>query len=145
MVTDYDVLPAASVLADWIEGRPDDSLEERIVRANRYRRDALVPPRLAALLAEASAHLVLDGRPVAAGPADWRFLTAERPRRWEQRMLLCAAVLHILNQRCAFDRSGISPSESSRLDRLTEELFKWSGIAPSRLGSGPTSSAGGAF
>ncbi|WP_240529480.1 hypothetical protein [Streptomyces antioxidans] len=114
-----DLKPVATVVADWIEhgsGSPRGRLAE-------YRTVALSDYKLGVLLVQAHFRLTLDGRPVAAGPRDWEPLIQQRPRAWEQRMLLAATVLQILQER------GVAVSdkpESADEEAHTEELLKQS-------------------
>ncbi|MGW4031663.1 hypothetical protein ACWEFL_20525 [Streptomyces sp. NPDC004838] len=112
-----DLMPVATVLADWIQhgsGNPRGRLAE-------YRSVALSDYKLGALLVQAQFRLTLDGRPAAAGPEDWRPLIQQRPRAWEQRMLLSATVLGLLQER------GVAvserPADSDEQDR-TEQLLE---------------------
>ncbi|CAL9591625.1 hypothetical protein SUDANB19_05231 [Streptomyces sp. enrichment culture] len=87
--------PVAELLADWIEhgsGSPRGRLAE-------YRTVALSDYKLGQLLVRAQFRLALDGRPVAAGPQELKPLITQRPRAWEQRMLLAAAVVQLLQER----------------------------------------------
>ncbi|UNZ21341.1 hypothetical protein [Streptomyces sp. 891-h] len=87
--------PVAELLADWIEhgsGSPRGRLAE-------YRTVALSDYKLGQLLVRAQFRLALDGRPVAAGPQEWQPLITQRPRAWEQRMLLAAGVVQLLQER----------------------------------------------
>ncbi|WP_317452810.1 hypothetical protein [Streptomyces sp. CBMA29] len=85
----------ATLIADWIEhgsGSPRGRLAE-------YRNAGLNGYRLGALLYQASFRLKFDGRAVTISAEEWKPLVTQRPRAWEQRMLLAAEVLRILDQR----------------------------------------------
>ncbi|MEV7871141.1 hypothetical protein AB0P17_34730 [Streptomyces sp. NPDC088124] len=110
-----DLKPVATVIADWIEygsGAPRGRLAE-------YRNVALSDYKLGALLMQAHFRLTLDGRAVSAGPEDWRPLIQQRPRSWEQRMLLSATVLQLLQERgVAVNERPIDPDDEDRTERL---------------------------
>ena len=113
-----DLTPVATVIADWIEhgsGSPRGRLAE-------YRNVALSDYKLGALLMQAHFRLTLDGRAVAAGPQDWRPLIQQRSRAWEQRMLLAASVLQILQERgVAVSEKPADAEEEDRTERLLEQ------------------------
>ncbi|MET8013311.1 hypothetical protein ABZU86_27215 [Streptomyces sp. NPDC005271] len=113
-----DLKPVATVVADWIEhgsGSPRGRLAE-------YRNVALSDYKLGTLLLQAHFRLTLDGRPVVAGPEDWRPLIQQRPRAWEQRMLLAATVLQILQERgVAVSEKRAEADEESRTEELLEQ------------------------
>ncbi|WPB91409.1 hypothetical protein [Streptomyces malaysiensis] len=113
-----DLKPVATVVADWIEhgsGSPRGRLGE-------YRTVALSDYKLGVLLVQAHFRLTLDGRPVAAGPKDWEPLIQQRPRAWEQRMLLAATVLQILQERgVAVSDKPESADEEARTEELLEQ------------------------
>ncbi|GAA0913206.1 hypothetical protein GCM10009549_26170 [Streptomyces thermoalcalitolerans] len=105
--------PVATLVADWIEhgsGEPRGRLAE-------YRRVALNDYHLGHLLNRAQFRLMLDGRPVAAGPEDWRPFIERRPRAWEHRMLLAARVIQLLQERDVkvSDAAGSADEETERL------------------------------
>jgi CRISPR-associated protein Cst1 len=107
----YKLSPVASLLADWIEhgsGNPRGRVAE-------YRSVALSGYKLGVLLTAAHFRLALDGRKVTAGPEDWAPLIQQRPRAWEQRMLLAASVLQLLQQR------GVAISKKQGTDEEAEE------------------------
>ncbi|SCK12573.1 hypothetical protein [Streptomyces sp. WMMB 322] len=111
--------PVASLLADWIEhgsGSPRGRVAE-------YRSVALSDYKLGLLLMKAHSRLCLDGREVAAGPEDWAPLIQQRPRAWEQRMLLFAGVLQMLQQRgvAIGEKQGMDEEEDEEVERLIEE------------------------
>jgi CRISPR-associated protein Cst1 len=112
-----DLKPVATVVADWIEygsGAPRGRLAE-------YRNVALSDYKLGALLMQAHFRLTLDGREVAAGPEDWRPLIQQRPRAWEQRMLLSATVLQLLQERgVAVNERPVDPDDEARTERLVD-------------------------
>lgn len=112
-----DLKPVATAVADWIEhgsGNPRGRLAE-------YRNVALSDYKLGTLLMQAHFRLTLDGRPVAAGPEDWRPLIQQRPRAWEQRMLLAATVLQILQERgVAVSDARAEADEEARTEQLLE-------------------------
>ncbi|MEW1612196.1 MULTISPECIES: hypothetical protein [unclassified Streptomyces] len=112
-----DLKPVATVIADWIEhgsGAPRGRLAE-------YRNVALSDYKLGALLMQAHFRLTLDGRDVKAGPEDWRPLIQQRPRAWEQRMLLSATVLELLQERgVAVNESPADPDGEARTELLME-------------------------
>lgn len=93
MTTDSE--PVAVLLAEWIARgtSPRGRLAE-------YKNAALSDYKLGQLLIQASVRLQMDGTgtPVA-GPEYWAPLIGRRPRAWEQRMLLFARVLLLLEQR----------------------------------------------
>ncbi|WP_199844322.1 hypothetical protein [Streptomyces sp. RTd22] len=114
-----DLKPVATVVADWIEhgsGNPRGRLAE-------YRNVALSDYKLGTLLMQAHFRLTLDGRPVVASPEDWRPLIQQRPRAWEQRMLLAATVLQILQERgvAVSEARAAEPDEEARTERLLEQ------------------------
>lgn len=113
-----DLMPVATVLADWIQhgsGNPRGRLAE-------YRSVALSDYKLGVLLAQAQFRLALDGRPVAAGPEDWRSLIQQRPRAWEQRMLLSATVLSLLQERgVAVNEKPADADEQEQTERLLDQ------------------------
>ncbi|SCD56580.1 CRISPR-associated protein Cst1 [Streptomyces sp. ScaeMP-e83] len=112
-----DLKPVATVIADWIEhgsGAPRGRLAE-------YRNVALSDYKLGALLMQAHFRLTLDGRDVKAGPEDWRPLIQQRPRAWEQRMLLSATVLELLQERgVAVNEPPADREDEARTERLVE-------------------------
>lgn len=112
-----DLKPVATVIADWIEhgsGAPRGRLAE-------YRNVALSDYKLGALLMQAHFRLTLDGRAVAATPEDWRPLIQQRPRAWEQRMLLSATVLQLLQERgVAVNEKPVDPDDEARTELLME-------------------------
>ncbi|MGW4237593.1 hypothetical protein ACWEJP_12245 [Streptomyces sp. NPDC004749] len=112
-----DLKPVATVIADWIEygsGAPRGRLAE-------YRNAALSDYKLGALLMQAHFRLTLDGRAVAATPEDWRPLIQQRPRAWEQRMLLSATVLQLLQERgVAVNERPVDPDDEARTELLME-------------------------
>ncbi|MET9553634.1 hypothetical protein [Streptomyces sp. NPDC006645] len=112
-----DLKPVATVIVDWIEhggGTPRGRLAE-------YRNVALSDYKLGALLMQAHFRLTLDGRVVAAGPDDWRPLIQQRPRAWEQRMLLSATVLQLLQVRgVALTERAVYSAELVRAERLVD-------------------------
>lgn len=113
-----DLKPVATVIADWIEhgsGAPRGRLAE-------YRNVALSDYKLGALLMQAHFRLTLDGRVAAAGPDDWRPLIQQRPRAWEQRMLLSATVLQLLQERrVAVHERPVDPDEAARTEDAVEQ------------------------
>ncbi|WP_234320374.1 hypothetical protein [Streptomyces sp. SBT349] len=113
-----DPTPVATVIADWIQhgsGSPRGRLAE-------YRSVALSDYKLGTLLIQAHFRLVLDGRSAAAGPADWAPLISQRPRAWEQRMLLSARVLELLQQRgVAVNAPPADEEERKRQEWLLEQ------------------------
>ncbi|MEV8419403.1 hypothetical protein [Streptomyces niveus] len=113
-----DLKPVATVIADWIEhgsGAPRGRLAE-------YRNVALSDYKLGALLMQAHFRLTLDGRVVAAGPDDWRPLIQQRPRAWEQRMLLSATVLQLLQERgVAVNERPVDPDEAARTEEAVQQ------------------------
>lgn len=113
-----DLTPVATLIADWIEhgsGSPRGRLAE-------YRNAALSDYRLGTLLLRAHFRLTLDGRAVAAGPQHWRPLIQQRPRAWEQRMLLAASVLRIVQERgVAVSERPTDAEEKERTERLLEQ------------------------
>ncbi|WP_183091305.1 hypothetical protein [Streptomyces radicis] len=113
-----DPTPVATVIADWIQhgsGNPRGRLAE-------YRNVALSDYKLGALLTQAHFRLVFDGRSAAAGPDDWAPLISQRPRAWEQRMLLAARVLELLQQRgVAVNAPPADEVERDREERLLEQ------------------------
>ncbi|MFE5853419.1 hypothetical protein ACFQ61_09385 [Streptomyces sp. NPDC056500] len=113
-----DLTPMATLIADWIEhgsGSPRGRLAE-------YRSVALSDYKLGILLTQAQFRLALDGRPVAAGPEDWRPLIQQRPRAWEQRMLLSATVMEVLQKRgVAVNEKPVDTDEQERTERLLEQ------------------------
>ncbi|MFE5852002.1 hypothetical protein ACFQ61_02080 [Streptomyces sp. NPDC056500] len=114
-----DLLPAATVLADWITDAREPA--DRIRRTDTYRRASLSPHALAALLAEVNAHAAA-GRPEVTAD-DIEFLVSDRPRRWEDRMVLTSTVTQLLSERGTFDRAGMSAAESAELNALVESLM----------------------
>ncbi|MEV7089788.1 hypothetical protein AB0O07_28525 [Streptomyces sp. NPDC093085] len=112
-----DLKPVATVIADWIEhggGAPRGRLAE-------YRNVALSDYKLGALLMQAHFRLTFDGRAVAATPEDWRPLIQQRPRAWEQRMLLSATVLQLLQERgVAVNERPVDPDDEARTELLVE-------------------------
>lgn len=113
-----DLKPVATLLADWIEyssGSPRGRLAE-------YRRVALSDYGLGKLLMQAEFRLKLDGRQVDAGPDHWRPLIQRRPRAWEQRMLLAATVLELLQQRdVAVNEAPEDEHERERTNNLIDQ------------------------
>ncbi|MEU8097216.1 hypothetical protein [Streptomyces rubiginosohelvolus] len=110
-----DLKPVATVIADWIEhgsGAPRGRLAE-------YRSVALSDYKLGTLLMQAHFRLTLDGRKVAAGPEDWQPLIQQRPRAWEQRMLLSATVLQLLQQRgVGVNERPVEPDAEARTEAM---------------------------
>ncbi|SFD70296.1 CRISPR-associated protein Cst1 [Streptomyces aidingensis] len=117
MTTDLE--PVAELIADWIEhgsGSPRGRLAE-------YRAVALSDYKLGALLLQAQYRLTMDGRRVAAGPQHWKPLIEQRPRGWEQRMLLGATVFRLLQERgVAIAAESAERSEDERDDSLADLL-----------------------
>ncbi|MFF7146366.1 hypothetical protein ACFZB5_35205 [Streptomyces nodosus] len=107
--------PVATLVADWIEhgsGSPRGRLAE-------YRQVALNDYHLGKLLNTAQFRLTLDGRPVGAGPEDWRLFIERRPRAWEHRMLLATRVIQLLQER------GVKVSDAAiSSDEETERLME---------------------
>ncbi|WP_245703091.1 hypothetical protein [Streptomyces lushanensis] len=113
-----DLTPVATVVADWIEHGSGSSRG----RLAEYRNVALSDYKLGTLLMQAHFRLTLDGLPVAAGPEDWRPLIQQRPRAWEQRMLLAASVLQLLQERgVAVNEKPVDADEQARTERLLEQ------------------------
>ncbi|MGP4109712.1 hypothetical protein ACTWP5_02190 [Streptomyces sp. 4N509B] len=118
-----NLTPVATVVADWIEhgaGSPRGRLAQ-------YRNAALKGYELGRLLTDAAFRLTLDGRPAKAGPADWRPLIRQQPRAWEQRVLLAATVLQLLQERgvavhdeptAESDRESAGADERERTEQL---------------------------
>ncbi|MDT0475668.1 hypothetical protein RM863_26455 [Streptomyces sp. DSM 41014] len=113
-----DLKPVATVIADWIEhgsGAPRGRLAE-------YRNVALSDYKLGALLMQAHFRLTLDGRAVSAGPDDWRPLIQQRPRAWEQRMLLSVTVLQLLQERgVTVNEAPTDPDDEARTELLVQQ------------------------
>lgn len=113
-----DLMPVATLIADWIQhgsGSPRGRLAE-------YRSVALSDYKLGALLTQAQFRLMLDGRPLAAGADDWRPFIQQRPRAWEQRMLLSATVLELLQKRgVAVNGKPADTDEQERTEQLLEQ------------------------
>lgn len=113
-----DLTPVAELIADWIEhgsGSPRGRLAE-------YRKAALNDYKLGELLLQAHWRMSMDGRPVAAGPQHWKPLIEQRPRAWEQRMLLGATVFTLLQERKVnVGADGAGEGEDAAADR--EELL----------------------
>lgn len=111
-----DLKPVATVIADWIEhgsGSPRGRLAE-------YRAVALNDYRLGALLLQAHFRLTLDGREVEAQPQHWEPLIQQRPRAWEQRMLLAAHVLELLRERGV----AVNDKAEGKVDDRVEQLLQ---------------------
>ncbi|MBU7600239.1 hypothetical protein JGS22_022040 [Streptomyces sp. P38-E01] len=111
-----DLKPVATVIADWIEhgsGSPRGRLAE-------YRSVALNDYRLGALLLQAHFRLTLDGREVGAQPQHWEPLIQQRPRAWEQRMLLAAHVLELLRERGV----AVNDKAEEEVDDPVEQLLQ---------------------
>ncbi|MFJ5227818.1 hypothetical protein [Streptomyces sp. NPDC088400] len=118
MNSDPDLKPVATVIADWIEyanGAPRGRFAE-------YRNVALSDYKLGALLMQAHSRLALDGRAVSARPEDWRSLIQQRPRAWEQRMLLFATVLQLLQERgVAVNERPVDPDDEARIEHQLQQ------------------------
>ncbi|MER5490614.1 hypothetical protein [Streptomyces sp. NPDC002490] len=110
-----DLTPVTTLLVEWIEhgsGSPRGRFAE-------YRNAALNDYRLGRLLMQAQHRLLLDGRRAPGGPEDWAPLLQKRPRAWELRMLLSAAVVQELQARgVAVNESPVDPEEQERTDAL---------------------------
>ncbi|MFI0897221.1 hypothetical protein [Streptomyces sp. NPDC020983] len=108
MTTDLE--PVAVLLAEWIArgSSPRGRLAE-------YKKAALSDYNLGQLLMQASVRLQMDdtGTPVA-GPEYWAPLIGRRPRAWEQRMLLFARVLVLLQQRGVAVGAKVADPEQER-------------------------------
>ncbi|MCZ1012144.1 hypothetical protein [Streptomyces lydicus] len=96
---DFDLAPVASMLADWVEGAPDDSLLSRRTRLRAYVRVGRNRFQLGMLLYRVAFDLTLAGRNPALDPTHLQHLIVSAPRRWEDRHLLGAELLHTLEQR----------------------------------------------
>ncbi len=117
-----DMTPVATLIADWIQqgSSPRGRLAE-------YRSVALSDYKLGMLLMEANARLAFDGHrlqegsPVLPGPDDWRPLVQRQPRAWEQRMLLFAQVMVLLEERkVAVSEKPADPEERRQVELLEE-------------------------
>ncbi|WP_344287716.1 hypothetical protein [Streptomyces synnematoformans] len=118
-----DLSKVATLIADWIEhgsSSPRGQLAE-------YRKAALNGYRLGELLLEASFRLKLDGRPVAIVPEEWRLVVQQRSRAWEQRVLLAAEVLRLLQDRGV--EVGKQPDDPAERE-LTEQRVQQPILAP---------------
>lgn len=113
-----DLSGVANLIADWIEqgsGSPRGRLAE-------YRNAGLSGYRLGALLYQASFRLKLDGRPVKIEPNEWGPFIQQKPRAWEQRMLLAAEVLRLLDQRgVAVASPPEDPKEREQVEQLVQQ------------------------
>ncbi|MGD9482797.1 hypothetical protein WDH52_05965 [Streptomyces sp. TRM70308] len=112
-----DLTPVATVIADWIEhgsGSPRGRLAQ-------YRAVALSDYKLGALLTQAHFRLTLDGRPARAEPKHWEPLIERRPRGWEQRMLLAAHVLQLLQERGVAVNVQAPDDEEDHTERLLDQ------------------------
>ncbi|MER5776870.1 hypothetical protein ABT144_21755 [Streptomyces sp. NPDC002039] len=107
-----DLRGVATLIADWIE-HGSGSARGRLAE---YRNAGLNGYRLGSLLYQASFRLKLDGRPAAIGADAWRPFVERRPRAWEQRMLLAAEVLALLDQR------GVEVGKRPEDDRERERI-----------------------
>lgn len=114
MTTDSE--PVAVLLAEWIArgSSPRGRLAE-------YKNAALSDYKLGQLLIQASVRMQMDdtGTPLA-GPEYWAPLIGRRPRAWEQRMLLFARVMVLLQQRGVAVGAKTSDPEQER--RIEAEL-----------------------
>jgi CRISPR-associated protein Cst1 len=111
MTTDLE--PVAVLLTEWIArgSSPRGRLAE-------YNNAALSDYHLGQLLLRASVRLQMDdtGTPMA-GPEYWAPLIERRPRAWEQRLLLSARVLLLLQQRgVAVGAKAPDPEEERRIE-----------------------------
>ncbi|WP_241720819.1 hypothetical protein [Streptomyces lydicus] len=113
-----DLSGVANLIADWIEhgsGSPRGRLAE-------YRNAGQNGYQLSRLLYQASFRLKLDGRSVAIGSEAWRPFVQQRPRAWEQRMLLAAEVLRLLDQRgVEVGKQPEDPREQERVEQLVQQ------------------------
>ncbi|MGY5134289.1 hypothetical protein ACWGJW_18060 [Streptomyces nigrescens] len=113
-----DLSGVANLIADWIEygsGSPRGRLAE-------YRNAGLNGYQLSRLLYQASFRLKFDGRPAAIGAEAWRPFVQQRPRAWEQRMLLAAEVLRLLDQRgVEVGKQPEDPREQERIEQLVQQ------------------------
>ncbi|WP_333766493.1 hypothetical protein [Streptomyces sp. IBSBF 2435] len=113
-----DLTGVATLITDWIEhgsGSPRGRLAE-------YRNAGLSGYRLGGLLYQASFRLKLDGRTAGVGPDAWRPFVQQRPRAWEQRMLLAAEVLRMLDQRgIAVSSPPEDPKEREQVEQLVQQ------------------------
>lgn len=107
----------AAMLADWIE---HGSASARGKFAE-YRKAALNDYQLGVLLMQAQSRLLLDGHKPAVGPDDWAPVIAKRPRAWESRMLLFAAVMQQLAQRKVAINDSHSSDDPERIEQLVEQ------------------------
>ncbi|ARQ72492.1 hypothetical protein CAG99_19490 [Streptomyces marincola] len=116
-----DLKPVATMVADWIE-RGGGSPRGRWAEFETGHLDA---HKLGLVLVLAKRRLYLDGHHVAAGEDDWRPFIQRRPRGWEQRMLLGAAVVRILQERgvSVHQRSADSDEEAVEDHDLSQDPF----------------------
>ncbi|MEU0805513.1 hypothetical protein [Streptomyces sp. NPDC005970] len=107
----------ATLLADWIEHGSASSRG----KFAEYRKVALNDYQLGALLMQAQSRLLLDGHTPAAGPDDWAAVIGQRPRVWEQRMLLFAAVMQQLAQRGVAVSQKVPADEDDQIEQLVKQ------------------------
>ncbi|MEU7649877.1 hypothetical protein [Streptomyces huasconensis] len=111
-----DVTAVATLIAEWIARGTSPR-----GRFAEYRSAALSDYKLGALLMQAYSRLLLDGQaPQLAGPKDWQVLIQQRPRAWEQRMLLFAQVTLLLQQQGVAISARPADEEEQRLFEVLE-------------------------
>ncbi|MDT3396311.1 hypothetical protein RKE29_06600 [Streptomyces sp. B1866] len=113
-----DLSGVANLIATWIEhgsGSPRGRLAQ-------YGKAALDGYRLGLLLHQASLRLRYDGRPVHVGSDEARPFVQQRPRAWEQRVLLSLEVQRLLDERgVAVNARPEDPREREQIERLIQE------------------------
>ncbi|MFE9252891.1 hypothetical protein [Streptomyces sp. NPDC007088] len=97
--TTTTITPVARMIADWVEGSPDDSRHKRRVRLLTYRRAGQNRYGLGMLLVRAASDLALQGQNPGPESTAWKKLILPGRPYWENRMYLAATVLQILDER----------------------------------------------